>query len=120
MSTLCLVKIKQYFYLLQFLGLCVCVCVRACVCLRVRVRARVCVCMSSRVHVCVLFPADNVNVAAVRSVTRVLDAWGKRIFNEIKTLVHSQPSALLPDYSRYGQTGSRETLHTSSQSASHL
>ncbi|XP_059902235.1 uncharacterized protein si:ch211-243a20.3 [Gadus macrocephalus] len=44
--------------------------------------------------------ADSVNVAAVRSVTRVLDAWGKRIFNEIKTLVHSQPSALLPDYSR--------------------
>ncbi|XP_056136766.1 uncharacterized protein si:ch211-243a20.3 [Lampris incognitus] len=44
--------------------------------------------------------ADNVNVASVRSVTRVLDAWGKRIFNEIKTLLHSQPSALLPDYSR--------------------
>ena len=115
MSTLCLVKIKQYFYLLQFPGLCVCVCVCVCVrvcacaCACVRVRARVCVCMSSRVHVCVLFPADNVNVATVRSVTRVLDAWGKRIFNEIKTLVHSQPSALLPDYSRYGQTDSRET-----------
>ncbi|XP_069386153.1 uncharacterized protein [Paralichthys olivaceus] len=44
--------------------------------------------------------ADSVNVASVRSVTRVLDAWGKRIFNEIKTLLHSQPSALLPDYSR--------------------
>ncbi|KAJ3615106.1 hypothetical protein NHX12_018674 [Muraenolepis orangiensis] len=44
--------------------------------------------------------ADSVNVATVRSVTRVLDAWGKRIFNEIKTLVHSQPTALLPDYSR--------------------
>ncbi|CAL1601545.1 unnamed protein product [Knipowitschia caucasica] len=44
--------------------------------------------------------ADHVNVATVRSVTRVLDAWGKRIFNEIKTLLHSQPSALLPDYSR--------------------
>uniref|UniRef100_A0A668ATY3 Si:ch211-243a20.3 n=1 Tax=Myripristis murdjan TaxID=586833 RepID=A0A668ATY3_9TELE len=44
--------------------------------------------------------ADNVNVASVRSVTRVLDAWGKRIFNEIKTLLHSQPSTLLPDYSR--------------------
>ncbi|CAJ1053477.1 uncharacterized protein si:ch211-243a20.3 [Xyrichtys novacula] len=44
--------------------------------------------------------ADSVNIAAVRSVTRVLDAWGKRIFNEIKTLLHSQPSALLPDYSR--------------------
>ncbi|KAJ0050725.1 hypothetical protein NL108_005120, partial [Boleophthalmus pectinirostris] len=42
---------------------------------------------------------DHVNVATVRSVTRVLDAWGKRIFNEIKTLLHSQPSALLPDYS---------------------
>ncbi|XP_041640745.1 uncharacterized protein si:ch211-243a20.3 [Cheilinus undulatus] len=44
--------------------------------------------------------ADSVNVAMVRSVTRVLDAWGKRIFNEIKTLLHSQPSTLLPDYSR--------------------
>lgn len=44
--------------------------------------------------------ADNVNVATVRSVTRVLDAWGKRIFSEIKTLLHSQPSTLLPDYSR--------------------
>ncbi|XP_038148743.1 uncharacterized protein si:ch211-243a20.3 [Cyprinodon tularosa] len=44
--------------------------------------------------------ADSVNVASVRSVTRVLDAWGKHIFREIKTLLHSQPSALLPDYSR--------------------
>ncbi|XP_045902743.1 uncharacterized protein si:ch211-243a20.3 [Micropterus dolomieu] len=44
--------------------------------------------------------ADRVNVASVRSVTRVLDAWGKRIFNEIKILLHSQPSTLLPDYSR--------------------
>ncbi|XP_068583429.1 uncharacterized protein si:ch211-243a20.3 [Cebidichthys violaceus] len=44
--------------------------------------------------------ADSVNVASVRSVTRVLDAWGKRIFREIKTLLHSEPSALLPDYSR--------------------
>ncbi|XP_070844315.1 uncharacterized protein [Chaetodon trifascialis] len=44
--------------------------------------------------------ADSVNVASVRSVTRVLDAWGKRIFNEIKTYLHSQPSTLLPDYSR--------------------
>ncbi|KAJ8377355.1 hypothetical protein AAFF_G00260840 [Aldrovandia affinis] len=44
--------------------------------------------------------ADNVNIASVRSVTRVLDVWGKRIFNEIKHLLHSQPSALLPDYSR--------------------
>ncbi|KAK2816939.1 hypothetical protein Q5P01_025130 [Channa striata] len=44
--------------------------------------------------------ADSVNVASVRSVTRVLDAWGKRLFNEIKTLLHSQPSTLLPDYSR--------------------
>ncbi|TKS68085.1 hypothetical protein D9C73_002145 [Collichthys lucidus] len=44
--------------------------------------------------------ADSVNVATVRSVTRVLDAWGKRIFSEIKTLLHSEPSALLPDYSR--------------------
>ncbi|XP_045069237.1 uncharacterized protein si:ch211-243a20.3 [Coregonus clupeaformis] len=44
--------------------------------------------------------AESVNVATVRSVTRVLDVWGKRIFNEIKTLLHSQPSTLLPDYSR--------------------
>ncbi|KAM6971771.1 uncharacterized protein FYW47_003904 [Aplochiton taeniatus] len=44
--------------------------------------------------------ADSVNVASVRSVTRLLDVWGKRIFNEVKTLLHSQPSALLPDYSR--------------------
>nr|XP_046234486.1 uncharacterized protein si:ch211-243a20.3 [Scatophagus argus] len=44
--------------------------------------------------------ADSVNVASVRSVTRVLDTWGKRIFNEIKTLLHSQPNTLLPDYSR--------------------
>uniref|UniRef100_A0A672NM68 Si:ch211-243a20.3 n=1 Tax=Sinocyclocheilus grahami TaxID=75366 RepID=A0A672NM68_SINGR len=42
----------------------------------------------------------NVNVANIRSVTRVLDAWGKRIFKDIKTLLHSQPNALLPDYSR--------------------
>ncbi|XP_068178490.1 uncharacterized protein si:ch211-243a20.3 [Antennarius striatus] len=44
--------------------------------------------------------ADSVNVAPVRSVTRVLDTWGKRIFNELKTLLHSQPNTLLPDYSR--------------------
>ncbi|XP_037328495.2 uncharacterized protein si:ch211-243a20.3 [Pungitius pungitius] len=44
--------------------------------------------------------ADSVNVASVRSVTRVLDVWGKRIFREIKTLLHSEPSSLLPDYSR--------------------
>ncbi|KAM8880039.1 uncharacterized protein AB9W97_015074 isoform 1-T6 [Spinachia spinachia] len=44
--------------------------------------------------------AESVNVASVRSVTRVLDAWGKRIFREIKTLLHSEPSYLLPDYSR--------------------
>ncbi|KAG5278286.1 hypothetical protein AALO_G00097290 [Alosa alosa] len=44
--------------------------------------------------------AESVDVTYVRSVTRVLDSWGKKIFNEIKTLLHSQPSALLPDYSR--------------------
>ncbi|KAJ8001785.1 hypothetical protein DPEC_G00173040 [Dallia pectoralis] len=44
--------------------------------------------------------AENVNVASVRSITRVLDVWGKRIFNDIKTLLHSQPTSLLPDYSR--------------------
>ncbi|XP_062866673.1 uncharacterized protein si:ch211-243a20.3 [Trichomycterus rosablanca] len=44
--------------------------------------------------------ADHVNVANVRSVTRVLDVWGKRIFNEVKTLLHSQPNTVLPDYSR--------------------
>lgn len=47
-----------------------------------------------------LTTAENVNVANIRSVTRVLDAWGKRIFKDIKTLLHSQPNALLPDYSR--------------------
>lgn len=40
-------------------------------------------------------------MANVRSVTRMLDTWGKRIFNEIKALLHSQPNTLLPDYSRY-------------------
>ncbi|XP_061684692.1 uncharacterized protein si:ch211-243a20.3 [Syngnathoides biaculeatus] len=44
--------------------------------------------------------ADRVDVASVRSLTKVLDAWGKGIFKEIKTLLHSQPNALLPDYSR--------------------
>uniref|UniRef100_A0A3Q3WF65 Dynein heavy chain tail domain-containing protein n=1 Tax=Mola mola TaxID=94237 RepID=A0A3Q3WF65_MOLML len=44
--------------------------------------------------------AESVNVASLHSVTRVLDAWGKRIFNEIKTLLHTEPSTLLPDYSR--------------------
>nr|XP_054606916.1 uncharacterized protein si:ch211-243a20.3 [Nothobranchius furzeri] len=44
--------------------------------------------------------AESVYVASVRSVTRVLDAWGKRIFSEIKTLLHSEPNSLLPDYSR--------------------
>ncbi|KAL1005838.1 hypothetical protein UPYG_G00064590 [Umbra pygmaea] len=44
--------------------------------------------------------AESVNVASVRSVTRVLEVWGKRIFNEIKTQLHSQPNSLLPDYSR--------------------
>ncbi|XP_057698591.1 uncharacterized protein si:ch211-243a20.3 [Corythoichthys intestinalis] len=44
--------------------------------------------------------ADNVNVESVRSLTKVLDVWGKGIFKEIKTLLHSQPTTLLPDYSR--------------------
>ncbi|XP_077381428.1 uncharacterized protein LOC144021199 [Festucalex cinctus] len=44
--------------------------------------------------------ADRVNVTAVRSLTKVLDAWGKGIFKEIKTLLHSKPNTLLPDYSR--------------------
>ncbi|KAL2076517.1 hypothetical protein ACEWY4_027887 [Coilia grayii] len=44
--------------------------------------------------------ADSVDVSYVRSVTRVLDSWGKKIFSDIKTLLHSQPSTLLPDYSR--------------------
>ncbi|KAL4647889.1 hypothetical protein GN956_G8211 [Arapaima gigas] len=43
---------------------------------------------------------DNVNIASVHSITRVLDVWGKRIFGEIKKLLHSEPNALLPDYSR--------------------
>ncbi|XP_063055497.1 uncharacterized protein si:ch211-243a20.3 [Engraulis encrasicolus] len=44
--------------------------------------------------------AESVDVSHVRSVTRVLDSWGKKLFSDIKTLLHSQPSALLPDYSR--------------------
>ncbi|XP_061536342.1 uncharacterized protein si:ch211-243a20.3 [Phycodurus eques] len=44
--------------------------------------------------------ADRVNVTSVRSLTKVLDTWGKGIFKEIKTLLHSQPNTLLPDYSR--------------------
>uniref|UniRef100_A0A3P8PB12 Uncharacterized protein n=1 Tax=Astatotilapia calliptera TaxID=8154 RepID=A0A3P8PB12_ASTCA len=54
--------------------------------------------------------AQSVNVASVRSVTRVLDAWGKRIFSEIKTLLHSQPSTLLPDYSSHLQ-GLQRMVH---------
>nr|XP_057942221.1 uncharacterized protein si:ch211-243a20.3 [Doryrhamphus excisus] len=44
--------------------------------------------------------ADRVDVASVRSLTKVLDSWGKQIFKEIKTLLHSKPNTLLPDYSR--------------------
>ncbi|TNM86270.1 hypothetical protein fugu_008541 [Takifugu bimaculatus] len=44
--------------------------------------------------------AERVNVASVPSVTRVLDAWGKRIFTQIKSALQAEPSALLPDYSR--------------------
>ncbi|XP_069024457.1 uncharacterized protein [Embiotoca jacksoni] len=55
--------------------------------------------------------ADSVNVASVRSVTRVLDTWGKRIFSEIKTLLHSQPSTLLPDYSSLFQVRCLLHLH---------
>ncbi|XP_072513846.1 uncharacterized protein [Salminus brasiliensis] len=62
--------------------------------------------------------AENVNVANVRSVTRVLDAWGKRIFNEIKTLLHSQPSTLLPDYSRVRPLS--ESLNDLFREVSHL
>lgn len=45
-------------------------------------------------------PAESVNVASVPSVTRALDAWGKRIFTQIKSALHAEPSTLLPDYSR--------------------
>ncbi|XP_026870609.2 uncharacterized protein si:ch211-243a20.3 [Electrophorus electricus] len=62
--------------------------------------------------------AENVNVANVRSVTRLLDAWGKRIFNEIKALLHSQPSALLPDYSRVRPLS--ESLNDLFREVSHL
>lgn len=44
--------------------------------------------------------AERVNVASVPSVTRVLDAWGKRIFTQVRSALHAQPSTLLPDYSR--------------------
>ncbi|XP_076839131.1 uncharacterized protein LOC143484334 isoform X2 [Brachyhypopomus gauderio] len=62
--------------------------------------------------------AENVNVANVRSVTRVLDAWGKRIFNEVKALLHSQPSSLLPDYSRVRPLS--ESLNDLFREVSHL
>ncbi|TRY99503.1 hypothetical protein DNTS_020814 [Danionella cerebrum] len=65
-----------------------------------------------------LTAAENVNVANVRSVTRVLDVWGKRIFKEIKTLLHSQPSALLPDYSRVRPLS--ESLNDLFREVSHL
>ncbi|XP_050978560.1 uncharacterized protein si:ch211-243a20.3 [Labeo rohita] len=62
--------------------------------------------------------AENVNVANIRSVTRVLDAWGKRIFKDIKTLLHSQPNALLPDYSRVRPLS--ESLNDLFREVSHL
>ncbi|XP_055060693.2 uncharacterized protein [Misgurnus anguillicaudatus] len=62
--------------------------------------------------------AENVNVANIRSVTRVLDVWGKRIFKEIKTLLHSQPSDLLPDYSRVRPLS--ESLNDLFREVSHL
>ncbi|KAM9454622.1 uncharacterized protein Hap1MRO34_020422 isoform 1-T2 [Clarias gariepinus] len=62
--------------------------------------------------------AEHVNVANVRSVTRVLDSWGKRIFNEIKTLLHSQPNTLLPDYSRVSPLS--ESLNDLFREVSHL
>ncbi|XP_053471871.1 uncharacterized protein si:ch211-243a20.3 [Ictalurus furcatus] len=62
--------------------------------------------------------AEHVNVANVRSVTRVLDTWGKRIFNEIKTLLHSQPNTLLPDYSRVRPLS--ESLNDLFREVSHL
>ncbi|KAK7161411.1 hypothetical protein R3I94_004174 [Phoxinus phoxinus] len=61
---------------------------------------------------------ENVNVANIRSVTRVLDAWGKRIFKDIKTLLHSQPNALLPDYSRVRPLS--ESLNDLFREVSHL
>ncbi|KAA0721908.1 hypothetical protein E1301_Tti020530 [Triplophysa tibetana] len=62
--------------------------------------------------------AENVNVANIRSITRVLDAWGKRIFKDIKTLLHSQPSDLLPDYSRVRPLS--ESLNDLFREVSHL
>uniref|UniRef100_A0AAY4ADC0 Uncharacterized protein n=1 Tax=Denticeps clupeoides TaxID=299321 RepID=A0AAY4ADC0_9TELE len=62
--------------------------------------------------------ADSVNVANVRSVTRALDSWGRKIFNEVKTLLHSQPSSLLPDYSRVRPLS--ESLNDLFREVSHL
>lgn len=62
--------------------------------------------------------AENVNVVNIRSITRVLDAWGKRIFKDIKTLLHSQPSDLLPDYSRVRPLS--ESLNDLFREVSHL
>lgn len=44
--------------------------------------------------------ADKVNIGGVRSVTRLLDLWGNRIFKQLKDTMLSHPQDMLPDYSR--------------------
>ncbi|XP_072348671.1 uncharacterized protein [Scyliorhinus torazame] len=44
--------------------------------------------------------ADRVNINGVRSVTRLLDHWGNRIFKHVKDTMISDPQTVLPDYSR--------------------
>ncbi|XP_061761950.1 uncharacterized protein si:ch211-243a20.3 [Nerophis ophidion] len=52
---------------------------------------------------------DRVDVTSQRSVTQLLDVWGKEMFKEIKSLLRSQPNTLLPDYSRVRLLS--ETIH---------
>ncbi|XP_078093439.1 uncharacterized protein LOC144509038 isoform X2 [Mustelus asterias] len=44
--------------------------------------------------------ADRVNINGVRSITRLLDHWGNRIFKHVKDTMINKPQDILPDYSR--------------------
>ncbi|XP_072129063.1 uncharacterized protein [Mobula birostris] len=44
--------------------------------------------------------ADMVNINGVRSITRLLNHWGNRIFKQVKETVLSKPQEVLPDYAR--------------------
>uniref|UniRef100_A0A4W3JRJ9 Uncharacterized protein n=1 Tax=Callorhinchus milii TaxID=7868 RepID=A0A4W3JRJ9_CALMI len=47
-----------------------------------------------------VFTVDRVNIQGVRSVSRVLDHWGNRIFNTMRDTIINHPQDVLPDYSR--------------------